>query len=158
MMELVEGKTFRELMDDGPLSTEKMLPLATQIAEGLSKAHAAGIVHRDLKPENLMVTEDGLVKILDFGLAKLMPESSDVDSETATVTKATQAGRRSGNRAVHVAGAGGESTSRLPLGSVLLRIDPLRDGDGKAGLQEGHDAADAGGHHRGRSRAHTKAQ
>ena len=92
VMELVEGKTFRELMDDAPLSTEKMLPLATQIAEGLSKAHAAGIVHRDLKPENLMVTEDGLVKILDFGLAKLMPESSDVDSETATVTRATQQG------------------------------------------------------------------
>jgi serine/threonine-protein kinase len=92
VMELVEGKTFRELMDEAPLSTEKMLPLATQIAEGLSKAHAAGIVHRDLKPENLMVREDGLVKILDFGLAKLMPESSDVDSETATVTRATQQG------------------------------------------------------------------
>jgi serine/threonine-protein kinase len=92
VMELVEGKTFRELMDEAPLSAEKILPLATQIAEGLSKAHTAGIVHRDLKPENLMVTEDGLVKILDFGLAKLMPESSDVDSETATVTRATQQG------------------------------------------------------------------
>jgi serine/threonine-protein kinase len=92
VMELVEGKTFRELMEDAPLPTEKLLPLATQIAEGLSKAHAAGIVHRDLKPENLMVTEDGLVKILDFGLAKLMPESSDTDSETATVTRATQQG------------------------------------------------------------------
>jgi serine/threonine-protein kinase len=92
VMEYVEGKTFRELVNDAPLSTEKMLPLATQVAEGLSKAHAAGIVHRDLKPENLMVTEDGLVKILDFGLAKLIPESSDVDSETATVTRATQQG------------------------------------------------------------------
>ena len=92
VMELVEGKTFRELMEDAPFSTEKMIPLATQIAEGLSKAHAAGIVHRDLKPENLMVTEDGLVKILDFGLAKLMPESSKVDSEMATVTRATQQG------------------------------------------------------------------
>jgi serine/threonine-protein kinase len=91
-MEYVEGKTFRELMDDAPFSAEKLLPLATQIADGLSKAHAAGIVHRDLKPENLMVTEDGLVKILDFGLAKLMPESSDLDSETATVTRATQQG------------------------------------------------------------------
>jgi serine/threonine protein kinase/tetratricopeptide (TPR) repeat protein len=91
VMELVEGKTFRELMDEAPLSPEKMLPLATQIAEGLSKAHAAGIVHRDLKPENLMVTEDGLVKILDFGLAKLMPET-DVDSETPTLTRATQQG------------------------------------------------------------------
>jgi serine/threonine-protein kinase len=92
VMELVEGKTFRELMENAPLSAEMMLPLATQIADGLSKAHAAGIVHRDLKPENLMVTEDGLVKILDFGLAKLMPESSEMDSEMATVTRATQQG------------------------------------------------------------------
>jgi serine/threonine protein kinase len=89
---LEHDAAYEKLMDEAPLSTEKMLPLATQIAEGLSKAHAAGIVHRDLKPENLMVTEDGLVKLLDFGLAKLMPESADVDSETATVTKATQAG------------------------------------------------------------------
>jgi TolB-like protein len=79
-------------MEDAPLSTEKMISLATQIAEGLSTAHAAGIVHRDLKPENLMVREDGLVKSLDFGLAKLMPESSEVDFETATVTRATQQG------------------------------------------------------------------
>ncbi len=71
-MELVDGQTLRELLSEGPLSTKKTLAIATQIAGGLTKAHAAGIVHRDLKPENLMVTEDGLVKILDFGLAKLI--------------------------------------------------------------------------------------
>jgi TolB-like protein/Tfp pilus assembly protein PilF/predicted Ser/Thr protein kinase len=92
VMELVEGRTLRELLDGGPLPTGTLLPLATQIAEGLSKAHAAGIVHRDLKPENLMVTEDGLVKILDFGLAKLAPQGSDVDSEMATETRATRQG------------------------------------------------------------------
>ena len=89
VMELVEGKTLRELVGDGPLSTKQLLPLVTQMAAGLAKAHQAGIAHRDLKPENLMVTEDGLVKILDFGLAKLMPQSDGVDSEMDTLTKAT---------------------------------------------------------------------
>src|SRR5579862_8122703 len=71
-MELVEGRTLRELVASGePLPTKRLLDLAAQIAEGLAKAHSAGIVHRDLKPENLMVSKDGYVKILDFGLAKL---------------------------------------------------------------------------------------
>ena len=71
-MELVEGKTLRELVASGePLPTKRLLDLGVQIAEGLAKAHGAGIVHRDLKPENLMVSKDGYVKILDFGLAKL---------------------------------------------------------------------------------------
>jgi Serine/threonine protein kinase len=71
-MELIEGKTLRELIATSePLPTKKLLDVAVQIAEGLAKAHAAGIVHRDLKPENLMVSKDGFVKILDFGLAKL---------------------------------------------------------------------------------------
>jgi Tol biopolymer transport system component len=70
-MELVEGRTLRELMVAGPVPTRKLLELAAQIAEGLSKAHSAGIVHRDLKPENVMISSDGFAKILDFGLAKL---------------------------------------------------------------------------------------
>ncbi len=75
-MELVEGKTVRELLVSGQLSVKRALSIAAQAADGLAKAHAAGIVHRDLKPENLMVSSDGFVKILDFGLAKLAEEKT----------------------------------------------------------------------------------
>ncbi|MEE9263182.1 MAG: protein kinase [Vicinamibacteria bacterium] len=92
-MELVEGKTLREVLEDGPVPTTKMLGFASQVAQGIAKAHAAGIVHRDLKPENLMVTNDGFVKILDFGLAKLLPQASDSGSQMATLSKmGTQVG------------------------------------------------------------------
>ena len=83
-MEHVDGKTLRDMLGDGPLPIERLLPFAIQIAEGLAKAHSAGIVHRDLKPENLMVNEDGFVKILDFGLAKLVRQSVSLDSDKTT--------------------------------------------------------------------------
>jgi Tol biopolymer transport system component len=70
-MELVEGKTVRDLLASGALPVRRALEIGTQVAEGLAAAHSAGIVHRDLKPENLIVSKDGYVKILDFGLAKL---------------------------------------------------------------------------------------
>lgn len=71
VMELLDGKTLRDVLSHGPLSSLGLLRIAVQIADGLAKAHSAGIVHRNLKPENLMILEDGLVKILDFGQATL---------------------------------------------------------------------------------------
>ena len=93
-MELVEGKTLRQILSAGPLSLKKLLSIGAQAADGLAKAHTAGIVHRDLKPENLMVTRDGFVKILDFGLAKLVGvgfEGSE-GAERSTMTRVTEAG------------------------------------------------------------------
>ena len=84
-MELVEGKTLRDLLAAGPLPVRRLLPIAAQIADGLAKAHESGIVHRDLKPENVMVNKDGFVKILDFGLAKLAAPASDAGSQLATL-------------------------------------------------------------------------
>src|SRR5262249_39684935 len=75
-MELVDGKTLRELSVPGPMPIKKVLSIGAQVSEGLAKAHSAGIVHRDLKPENVMVSKDGFVKILDFGLAKLIEAGS----------------------------------------------------------------------------------
>jgi Tol biopolymer transport system component len=87
-MELVEGKTIRDLLASGAFSPRRALEIGTQVAEGLAAAHAAGIVHRDLKPENLILSKDGFVKILDFGLAKLA-ERSRVAMEGPTVSAGT---------------------------------------------------------------------
>jgi serine/threonine protein kinase/WD40 repeat protein len=90
-MELIDGKTLREVLHSGSLSTKRLLDLAYQMADGLAKAHQAGIVHRDLKPENIMITKDGAVKILDFGLAKLLKPQQEETSNLPTA-QATQVG------------------------------------------------------------------
>ena len=84
-MEYVEGRTLREILGDGPLPANELFRYARQLAEGLAKAHAAGVVHRDLKPDNVIINDDGNVKILDFGLAKLEVSPTEVSSEGATL-------------------------------------------------------------------------
>jgi len=77
-MELVEGRTLGELIQAGGLSLERLFEIAIPLADALAVAHSKGVVHRDLKPGNVMVTGDGRVKVLDFGLAKLLEEDPDL--------------------------------------------------------------------------------
>ena len=86
VMEFVAGRTLAETIPPGGLSVPETLRYAVQIADALQAAHAAGIIHRDLKPANIMVTGSGLVKILDFGLAKLTHHLAESDPDGATQT------------------------------------------------------------------------
>jgi predicted ATPase len=85
-MELVDGELLRDALRAGPMSLQKAIPIAAQIADGLAKAHEADVVHRDLKPENIMITRDGLVKILDFGLAKSVSSATHLTDETVAAS------------------------------------------------------------------------
>jgi eukaryotic-like serine/threonine-protein kinase len=85
--ELVEGETLRQRISSGRLKMPEVLEIAVQIGGALRAAHAAGIVHRDIKPENVMVRPDGIVKVLDFGLAKLTEQTPTSDSEAMTRVK-----------------------------------------------------------------------
>ena len=85
--ELLEGKTLRSLIAEGSITTRKAIEYTKQIAAGLAAAHDKGITHRDVKPDNVFVTEDGRVKILDFGLAKRLPSTSAGSLDSALATR-----------------------------------------------------------------------
>ncbi len=127
-MELVDGKTLRELAASGPMPLKRILNVAAQISDGLAKAHGAGIVHRDLKPENVMVSKDGFVKILDFGLAKLSePQPGQLSAMPTAVTPQTTAGTVLGTVAyMSPEQASGEPvdyrSDQFSLGSMLYEM------------------------------------
>jgi eukaryotic-like serine/threonine-protein kinase len=97
VMELVEGPTLADRIAHGPIAVDEALPIARQIADALDAAHEQGVIHRDLKPANIKVRRDGIVKVLDFGLAKALeqPDIASPDlsqSPTLTMPEITQTG------------------------------------------------------------------
>lgn len=81
VMQYLEGETLRQIIGKKPLETDRIIDFAKQLATGLEKAHSQGIIHRDIKPANVIITEDGLAKIVDFGLAKLSAERKAVEKQ-----------------------------------------------------------------------------
>src|SRR6516225_4436424 len=90
--ELLEGDTLRQRLGGATLAPRRVIDYALQIASGLAAAHDKGIVHRDLKPENLFVTKDDRLKILDFGLAKLVQPETEREAAVSTIGLKTEAG------------------------------------------------------------------
>jgi predicted ATPase/tRNA A-37 threonylcarbamoyl transferase component Bud32 len=125
-MELVAGRTLRKLLEAGLLPMRQVIDIASQLAEGLTKAHEAGITHRDLKPENVMITEDGLVKILDFGLAKLVAPCGDTDlniTETGTSITSVTSVTSLTTSGVIVGTTGYMSPEQVEGGAIDFRAD-----------------------------------
>jgi serine/threonine protein kinase len=132
--ELLEGETLRQRLATGGLGVRKAVEYAAQVVRGLAAAHERGIVHRDLKPENLFVTRDGLVKILDFGVAKLgRPGEEGLDEGGDAV--GDEPGTVLGTMG-HVPGAG-EGSWPITARRLLAGGGALRDGDGESGRSRG---------------------
>ncbi|CAA9317866.1 MAG: Serine/threonine-protein kinase PknB [uncultured Friedmanniella sp.] len=90
VMELVEGSTLRELLNDGPLPTDRALRITASVLDALAHSHTMGLIHRDIKPANVMLTATGAVKVMDFGIARAVDETSTSLTQTASVIGTAQ--------------------------------------------------------------------
>src|SRR5580700_339293 len=118
VMEKLEGESLKQAISGQPMQTERVLDISIQVADALAASHAKGIVHRDIKPANIFLTPSGQVKVLDFGLAKLL-HNIGTDSD----------GGDSRNGSLHVAGTGAERGDRFSQRPVFLRRGDVRNVD-----------------------------
>ncbi len=152
-MEFIQGKTLDQLQHRKSLPLADTLKYSVQIADALAKAHAAGIVHRDLKPSNIMVTEEGRVKVLDFGLAKLVePDQPNEDASTRTLQEAapkTDEGAIVGTAAYMSPEQAEGKKLDGTVGHFLVWVGVVRDEHGTAGVSGRDEAVDLVGYFAG---------
>ena len=144
VMEYIAGETLHRRLQDGALPLSDALRVAGEIAEALQKAHARRFLHRDLKPANIMLTEQGHVKVMDFGLAKRVEDLPSPDQATCEIEGPTDGPR--GHRrhtGLHVARAGKGRHTRCAFRLVFLRRDSGRDDRRRASVPPAIDWGDA---------------
>ena len=143
VMEYVEGQSLHNRISPRGLPAQEALAYATQIVDALAAAHAAGIVHRDIKPANVMVTEKGVVKVLDFGLAKLAEADEPASPDSPTEVTRTQRGVIARHGRIHVSGTGIRQASGRTGGYLRRRCRFVRDADGPARIRPRNGPGDA---------------